>query len=151
MAGKSTNLLWTYLTPRRIYRSEVASNDGPPGSTLPVIHADVASRSSGSVAPPAVGSGSGFGSNTTLVVAAVKNSGTSARVNIHMMADAEGVGYAGTPAIYATVRPWVLAHSEVVTDSKLIVLPNMPAAKYCVTITDIVGDANMTIIEQHTE
>ena len=40
MAGQSTNLLWTYLTPRRIYRHEVAVADTAPGGNLPVIVAD---------------------------------------------------------------------------------------------------------------
>ena len=151
MAGKSTNLLWTYLTPRRVYRYQVAAADSAPGGNLPVIHADVTNRASGSVAPSGEGNASGFGSNTTLALSVVVHSGTSAKVNVYMLANAEGVGYAGTPAVYATLQPWVLVHSETVSASKLINLSNMPAAKYCATVTDIAGDAVVSILEQHTE
>jgi len=151
MAGKSTNLLWTYLTPRRIYRYQVAAADAAPGGSLPVIHADTANKASGSVAPSGDGNGSGFGSNTTLALSVVKHSGTSAKVNVYMLANAEGVGYAGSPAVYATLQPWVLVYSKAVSVSELINLSNLPAAKYCVTITDIAGDAIISILEQHSE
>ena len=151
MAGKSTNLLWTYLTPRRIYRYQVAANDSAPGGSLPVIHADTANKVSGAVAPSGEGNGSGFGSNTTLALSIVKHSGTSAKINVYMLANAEGVGYAGSPAVYATLQPWVLVHSETVAVNTLINLSNLPAAKYCVTVTDIAGDAIVTIVEQHSE
>lgn len=152
MAGKSTNTLWTYLTPRRVYRYQVAAADSAPGGSLPVIHADRTTNASGTVSPPAgTGNGSGFGSNTTLALSVVVHSGTSAKVNVYMRANAEGVGYADTPEVYANLAFWVLVHSEVVSANKLINLPNMPAAKYCATVTDIAGDAVVSILEQHTE
>ena len=151
MAGKSTNLLWTYLTPRRVLRYQVAAADLEPGSTLPIIHADRTTNSSGAVAPTGNGNVSGFGSNTTLALSVVKHSGTSAKVNVYMRANAEGVGYAGTPQVYANLEFWVLVHSEVVSANKLINLSNLPAAKYCVTVTEVTGSAVMTILEQHTE
>ena len=150
MAGQSTNLLWTYLTPRRIYRHEVAVADTAPGGDLPVIVAD-AKNTPPSVAPAAKSQGSGFGSNTVLALAVVRAGGTSATINVYMRANAEGVGYAGTPAVYATTAPWVLVHSQVVTVDVLIMLRDYPAAEYCVTVTDIVGEATVTILEQHTE
>ena len=129
----------------------MAAADLAPGGALPVIHADTANKASGAVAPSGEGNGSGFGSNTTLALSIVKHSGTSAKINVYMLANAEGVGYAGSPAVYATLQPWVLVYSKTVTVSELINLSNLPAAKYCVTITDIAGDAIMTIVEQHSE
>lgn len=150
MAGKSTSTLWTYLTPRRVYRYQVSTADTTLKG-LPVIHADVCSKAPGSLEPSSAGNVSGFGSNTTLALSVLKAAGSSAKINVWMYANAEGKGYPGTPENFSTVANWVLVHSQQVNQSVLIALNNLPAAKYCVSVTEIQAGTAYTIMEQHSE
>ena len=150
MAGKSTSTLWTYLTPRRVYRFQVSKSDTTLEG-LPVIHADVCSKAPGSLEPSSAGNVSGFGSNTTLALSVLKADGNAATINVWMYANAEGKGYPGTPENFSTVANWVLVHSQQVSQSVLIVLNNLPAAKYCVSFTEIQSGTAYTILEQHSE
>jgi len=150
MAGKSTSTLWTYLTPRRVYRYQVSTADTTLEG-LPVIHADVCSKAPGSLEPSSAGNVSGFGSNTTLALSVLKVAGSSTKVNVWMYANAEGKGYPGTPENFSAVANWVLVHSQPVSQSVLIVLNNLPAAKYCVSFTEHQAGTAYTIMEQHSE
>lgn len=173
MAGSSTNLLWTYLTPRRVYRYRVATADVGLNS-LPVIHADLSTKASGSKAPVSTGNVSGFGSNTVLALSIgyTAPSGSArgikttimgdadatphANIRVWQKADEEGVSYSGS-LVNATDR-WALVHEQSVVCDTQITLTDLPAAKYCVSVdfisTGAVGGTDtgtVTIFEQHTE
>lgn len=154
MGGQSNNLLWTYLTPRRVYRHEVSVADSS-AADIALVHADVSTNAGPNVAPPTAGRVSGFGSTTTLAFSVVHDGGVGegakAVVTVWMLANAEGVGYSGTPAVYAAIAPRVKVSSHDVVGSALIMLREMPAAKYCVSVDTITGGGTVTIIEQHTE
>ena len=134
MAGKSTSTLWTYLTPRRVYRYQVSETDTTLKG-LPVIHADVCSKAPGSLEPSSAGNVSGFGSNTTLALSVLKVAGSSTKVNVWMYANAEGKGYPGTPENFSTIANWVLVHSQPEPE-RLDCAQHLPAAKYYVSFME---------------
>lgn len=173
MSGKTSELT-TYLTPRRVLRYQVAAADSAPSDALPLVHLDVAEHRAGTALPATVGSVNGFGYNAVLALSVLyapsaatvavhtaplaDGSGTAhANICVWMLADVEGRGYAGSPSDYAALTPrWVLVHLQSVSCNTLIQLRDIPAAKYCVTVSFITpggtGDVGtVTIVEQHAE
>lgn len=173
MAGTSTSFLWTYLTPRRVYRYRVATADVGL-SSLPVIRADLSTKVSGSKPPGSTGNVSGFGSNTVLALSVgyTPASGSARAIKTTVMADTdatphatirvwqesseEGVSYSGS--LTNAPNRWMLVHEQSVVCDTQITLTNLPAAKYCVSVDFISSGAlggtdtgTVTIFEQHTE
>jgi hypothetical protein len=175
MAGQSTNLLWTYLTPRRVYRYRVAAADTAPGGSLPIIYADISSNRPPTLPPVPTGRVSGFGSNTTLALEVLYTppTGTAkglmsgigsgdtpprADIRVWMLADVEGLGYGSVPGPSDIPARWVLVREQSVVCNTFMQLVDVPAAKYCVTVDYITAGAvagtdtgTVTIVEQHTE
>jgi len=177
MAGVSTQLLWTYLTPRRVLRYQIDTADtGPADVGLPVIHADIASKASASAVPATTGPTSGFGSNTTIMlyVGYTPSAGNvrgildevlptstgddprHADIRVWHYIEEEGVGYSGD--LEGADSRYCLVHEQSVVCDTVIRLEKVPAGKYVVTVdflsSGAVTDTNtgtVTIFEQHSE
>jgi hypothetical protein len=157
-----------------VYRHRVAEADTAPGGDLPVIRADIRAGVSGTRPPPEEGLLSGFGHNTVLALSIGYEPPGGAVSGIHgllgddseiehadirvwLLADTEGVGYADD--LDNVAARWVLVHEQSVSCDTLIMLRDIPAGRYCVTVDRIEAGSSgsdpdvgtVTIFEQHTD
>jgi len=138
--GARENLLSTYLTARILYRELTASDDeGYPAEGLPSINMDYDRNSFKSP----------FGFNSALVLHILDpdvNMATTGTVYIWANANIEnGPG----PVTVTSTQPWSLVSAVPFTSSTMVVVNDLPANQYTVTVVLTNGD-QIVLLEQHS-
>lgn len=146
MAGAKTPYDATYLTEKALYRTVTKDDEAPDQSdpVVPVIRLDIdTSRRVQKVGQATAYQCSQRAYNGQLVIYALIGESEGLTINLWAWAGVDGEPSTETWALAGTV--------ENVTENTQIFFRNIPANKYCVTVTGVGENNEVVLVEQHSE